>query len=45
MKKETVSVQIRKVPQDLHLKIRRLALDSGKSMEQFIIDALVKAVK
>lgn len=39
-KKDTVVINLRKVPAPLHRALTIAALDAGKSMEQFIVDHL-----
>lgn len=45
MEKETKGFNIRKLPASLHLLIKRRAVDSGISMEKYIIEALKKVIK
>jgi plasmid stability protein len=38
-------VLLRKVPDELHKKVKAAAARAGKSMQDFILDAMVAAVK
>jgi predicted HicB family RNase H-like nuclease len=38
-------IHLRKVPEDLHRKVKTAAAQAGKSMQDFILEAMATAVR